>query len=96
MSIVGYLKSLHFPLFTALIMIEEILFQCGSLPHVDRNQGHGVVTEDVDLPLVLEEEEAVFLRQVVPGLDQLDQVALFGVGEFNFFVFRGHKALSVN
>ena len=39
------------------------------------------VPDEFDLALVLEEEEAVFLRQRLALLDELDEVALFGVGE---------------
>ena len=39
------------------------------------------VPDQLDLALVLEEEEAVLLRQRLPGLEERDQVALLGVGE---------------
>jgi len=43
------------------------------------------VPHQLDLPLVLEQDEAVSLGQWPAGLDQRDQVALLGVGE----VYRG-------
>ena len=39
------------------------------------------VPDQFDLAFVVEEEEAVFLRERLALLDELDEVALFGVGE---------------
>ena len=43
------------------------------------------VPDQFDLALVLEEEEAVLLRQRLALLDELDEVALLGVGEVVLF-----------
>ena len=43
------------------------------------------VPDQFDLAFVVEEEEAVFLRQRLALLDELDEVALLGVGEFVAF-----------
>ena len=43
------------------------------------------VPDEFDLAFVLEKEEAIFLRKRLALLDELDQVALLGVGEFVFF-----------
>jgi hypothetical protein len=39
------------------------------------------VPHQLHLALVLEQDEAVFLRQRLAFLDELNQVALFGVGD---------------
>ena len=39
------------------------------------------VPDELDLAFVGEEEEAVFLRERLALLDELDEVALLGVGE---------------
>ncbi len=40
------------------------------------------VPDEFDLAFVLEEEEAVFVGQGFALLDELDEVAAFGLGEF--------------
>ncbi len=52
---------------------------------------------EFDLAFVGEEEEAVFLRERLALLDELDEVALFGVGEFVFLavVWTCHKRCSL-
>ena len=53
------------------------------------------VPDQLDLALVLEQDEAVFLRQRLALLDQLDQVALFGVGQVvGFLVWSCHAQVS--
>jgi hypothetical protein len=39
------------------------------------------VPDEFDFAFICEEEETVFLRERLALLDQLDEVALFGVGE---------------
>lgn len=50
------------------------------------------VPDEFHLALVVKEEEAVFLRQRLALLNQFDEVALFGFGEFVFVrVGAGHN-----
>jgi len=48
------------------------------------------VPDQLHLPLVLEQDEAVLLRQGLALLDEGDQVALFGLGEFVGFFGNVH------
>src|SRR5690606_714350 len=50
--------------------------------HGGADAGALAVPHQLNLALILEQQEAVFLRQGLAGLDQLDQVALLGVGQF--------------
>ena len=47
------------------------------------------VPDEFDLALVLEQDEAIFLRQGLALLDEGDQVALFGVAQVVGFPCRG-------
>ncbi len=40
------------------------------------------VPDEFDLAFVVEEDEAVFLRQRLALIDELDEIALLGVGQF--------------
>jgi hypothetical protein len=55
------------------------------------------IPDQLHLALVFEKQEAIFLRQRLAFVDQLDEVALLGVGEFVFFrvVLASHDVRSV-
>lgn len=48
------------------------------------------IPDKLDLPLILKEEETVFLGQGPPLLDELDEIALLGLGQVVSGIVAGH------
>ena len=70
------------------------------LQRLERQHGRAdvarlAVPDQLDLALVLEQDEAVLLRQRLALLDQRDQVALLGVAQFVGFFLRAMSGLLV-
>src|SRR5439155_3843488 len=61
------------------------VFQCLKRKNCGRDFACLAVPDEFNFTLVFKKEEAIFLRQRFALVDELDEVALLGVGEFVLF-----------